>query len=254
MRIISPFHDYYDSAMATGTDEQSVFLRRSSSDPLPTGHAFEVWNHPLKRWVERVQGAHLGPFGDMLVGRLQREKTAEPGLVMFAGRLFPFIAVQETAQANDPTYVWTLDELVAWLAARGEKLGERRSFWGDRKTEEERATAWFGWRGHDVTPEMAQAQVALVLIEDHGFRWGRAQRPGELVINPRLEPYGFARQLDPWTAYQELSMFVEGVLRHPDPVMEPITDQDRLAQHGFDHWSFRKMPAPATPRRKKDRA
>lgn len=249
MRIISPFHDYYDSAMATGTDERSVFLRRPEGNALPTGHAMTIWENPLKPWVQRVQAAHVDPFGDMVVGRRQREKTADPGLVLFAGRAYPFMAVQETARDDEPTFVWSLDELVAWLAERGEKLEERRRPWGGKKTDKQRMEEWFACRGADVTEAMAKAHVAIVLIEDHGFVWGRTQKAGQMIINPRLEPYGFARQLDPWTAYQELSMFVEGVLRHPDPVTEPISDQDRLVQHGFDHWSFRKLPEPSAPRK-----
>lgn len=249
MRIISPFHDYYDSAMATGTDERSVFLRRPEGLALPTGHALSVWDHPLKPWVQRAQASHAGPFGDMVVGRRQREKIVEPGLVLFAGRAYPFMAVQDLLHDHDPTFVWSLNELMAWLAVRGEKLEEHRRYWGSKKTERQRMEEWFAYRGADATDAMAKAQVAIALIEDHSFVWGGARKPGQMIINPRLEPYGFARQLDPWTAYQELSMFVEGVLRHPDPVTEPISDQDRLVQHGFDHWSFRKLPEPSAPRK-----
>jgi hypothetical protein len=46
--------------------------------------------------------------------------------------------------------------------------------------------------------------------------------------------------MDPFTLFQELSMFV-GNLPQPGPPMVQITDPDiKIAKHGFDKWSFRR--------------
>jgi hypothetical protein len=47
--------------------------------------------------------------------------------------------------------------------------------------------------------------------------------------------------MDPFTLFQELSMFVGGVLpRNPNPMVEITDDKVKVAKHGFDKWSFRK--------------
>lgn len=61
------------------------------------------------------------------------------------------------------------------------------------------------------------------------------------VINPCLKRVEFFRCKDAYTVYQELDMFISGVLGEPGVPMVEITDKDRIKQHGFDEWSFRKI-------------
>jgi hypothetical protein len=63
-----------------------------------------------------------------------------------------------------------------------------------------------------------------------------------LIINPVLNDFEFIKVIDPVTAYQEISMWIGGVLPKSDNAMINITDEDRIKQHGFDKRSFRKDP------------
>jgi hypothetical protein len=65
-------------------------------------------------------------------------------------------------------------------------------------------------------------------------------------VNPaNLRSMEFYKALDAFTAHQELSMWIGGVLSGLARPMVAITD-DRVkaAKHGFDEWSFRKPPSP----------
>ena len=56
-----------------------------------------------------------------------------------------------------------------------------------------------------------------------------------------LKEIGFAKAVDPYTLFQELSMWIGGVLPRPGADMVEITDQKIKAHKaGFDKWSFRK--------------
>jgi hypothetical protein len=49
----------------------------------------------------------------------------------------------------------------------------------------------------------------------------------------------FQKVLDPFTAYQELEMWISGVLgQNPQPL--EVSDEVKIQQHGFNEWSFRK--------------
>jgi hypothetical protein len=68
-----------------------------------------------------------------------------------------------------------------------------------------------------------------------------------IVKNPCLRNFGFEKVKDPYTAYQEISMFIGNELaKQVDP--QPLSDKDRLIAHGMDPvWSFRN---PDKPKRK----
>lgn len=64
---------------------------------------------------------------------------------------------------------------------------------------------------------------------------------GAFYLNPRLQDYQFAKVIDPFQAYQQISMYIGGVLGkgNPEP---PVIDNDTLIEiKGFcPKTSFRK--------------
>jgi hypothetical protein len=62
-----------------------------------------------------------------------------------------------------------------------------------------------------------------------------------IVYNPRLMDYHFYREVDAVSAFQEISMFISGVLGGQSPKLVQLSDKDLIAKRGFDKWSFRKM-------------
>ncbi|MFW6246988.1 MAG: hypothetical protein ACOC22_02310 [bacterium] len=63
------------------------------------------------------------------------------------------------------------------------------------------------------------------------------------IINPVLKDYQFYKVFDSFTAFQEIQMYVSGVLGVGENPMIEISDKDKITQHGFDpKWSFRKEP------------
>jgi len=63
------------------------------------------------------------------------------------------------------------------------------------------------------------------------------------IINPNLNEYKFYRVFDSFRAFQEIQMFISGVLGTKEKETIEINDKDKIIQHGFDYkWSFRKEP------------
>lgn len=63
-----------------------------------------------------------------------------------------------------------------------------------------------------------------------------------LVLNPNLKKMGFQTAVDPYTAFQEIMMYISGVLGTPSNPMVAVSEKTKVAKHGFDKWSFRKPP------------
>jgi hypothetical protein len=61
-----------------------------------------------------------------------------------------------------------------------------------------------------------------------------------LYINPILNDFHFYKVFDAYAAYQEVAMYVGGVLLSKTNPIPEVSDQIRLESHGFDKHSFRK--------------
>jgi len=83
---------------------------------------------------------------------------------------------------------------------------------------------------------MIDHRISIMVEED---------RPREsdryYAINPdSLKRIGFAKALDPYTAFQELSMWIGGILGGTSPeIVRIIDDKVLIENHGYDKHSFR---------------
>jgi hypothetical protein len=64
----------------------------------------------------------------------------------------------------------------------------------------------------------------------------------QFIVNPLLKGYEFYKIFDAFQAFQEVSMFMGGVLGRGEKDIVEVADKYKIAQHGFDKWSFRKEP------------
>ena len=70
--------------------------------------------------------------------------------------------------------------------------------------------------------------------------WRDGKHCDILTINPELKPLEFYRRYDCYQCYQEISMYVGGVLGNANPSIPHIDDKTMAEAKGFDKYSFRK--------------
>lgn len=73
------------------------------------------------------------------------------------------------------------------------------------------------------------------LDADHWKKW-------KIIVNPQLSVYEFYKMKDSYTAYQELDMYMSGVLGVGEAATIDISDEVKKQQKGFDNWSFKTLP------------
>ena len=61
-------------------------------------------------------------------------------------------------------------------------------------------------------------------------------------LNPHYNDYEFYKVFDSFTAFQEIQMFMGGVLGSGEKEIVEVADKYKIGQHGFDKWSFRREP------------
>ncbi len=241
MRIISKTRDYYDAAQAQGQDRSLVFLREfSESSPDQ-----RLGDHPAALLPFRNHAFAVSP-GNIQLPRnpaLYDVASVAPGFVLFAGKLYPFAQVyasrwgitgRPTASSVDRVcydmadFIQTMSTLEYDVEAHNKF--KHHLFKPDRVGS---WSAFFEMKGNTRMEAFAVEQRKPVLS------WCRAG--DHLQVNPSLAQLQFFRVFDAWQAFQELSMFM-GNLANPDNNQVVIADKHRIAQHGFDEYSFRKLP------------
>lgn len=221
MRIIGG-KDYYDTAMAYGADPDLVFDRTGftvDEDDCPFFTDFGLELKYKGRWYDRRRNDGI---------------NFKIVTVFFAGKLYAGIRVYEN-YLTGTKFFWDEEKFLAYLEENDFKIGEKTWIWNAHKTTE------FEFMKRDADKkELDWAVTNKVAIATH-IEENRGSKKRYWTCNSaNLKDVGFPKVLDPYTAFQELSMFVGGVLpRDPNPMVE-LTEKEVVAKHGFNKWSFRR--------------
>ena len=79
-----------------------------------------------------------------------------------------------------------------------------------------------------------------IFLYDSGCS-GHWYEKSKFIINPVLNEYDFYKVFDSFNAFQEIQMFIGGVLGTNKNSLIEISDKDKIISRGFDYkWSFRK--------------
>ena len=275
MRIISKFKDYYDTALALGHDEHVTFVRETQEyvgNKVPEEFLFMLG-----------QGYDSTTFQDI------KSKTVEnviltPHTIAFCGKLYRGIILTNTYRGGiyrEPTHNFfydleSLEEALSRKTKEGLKLrdkepvvhigkpsGIRTKADRYRKAREHvslkyRKAVEEYFRGGVIDTHrdfFIEKKVAIAVsnqsVNSPRYCWGSEMyiREYGLIINPELSDWQFYKVLDAYQAFQELEMFLGGVLAGEDNPMAGISDRDLAKAKGYDCMSFRKEP---TKRKRKE--
>lgn len=224
MRIIGG-HDYYDTAMAFGADREVVFARTKSSDMKCTLAAPEriyPWE-PLDE-----NGRNFNKAGSLIL---------LPLFIYVAGIKYTGVRLVEDGLKNKEHYFWKFNDLVNYLATKGAHLKRSRPQYKSRwRDHSQQISDHFSQSGSTGEREICIENgivVATLLKKENKWQWR--------VNGDNLKDFEFYRCLDPYKCYQEIAMYVGGVLPRKGAEMATISDKSKIKKHGMDKWSFRKM-------------
>lgn len=235
MLIVSKFHDYYDVVLKqTGVDKTCVYNRETKSIE---GTKEEQKALERKAW---------GKKGEKRKEWRPYEYVLE-AVVGFAGELHPLIIHtfdehDESIAPPSTTFLYDLEECKEFL---DEKFPETR------KTDNDKKFRW-SWQ-----LDMSDASLGeffegrkvkcfdRIFLEHKAPCFIATSCTGNnaiIEINPNLKEYKFFKVKDPYTAFQEIYMYLSGVIGMADRDTAEVGNDDRLAQRGFTKYSFRKDP------------
>lgn len=238
MKIVSPFRDFYDRALAYGHDEHTVYVRKTE----------ELYNSHdgVLRDVKTFSHLMLDFCMNDIRGHNDSTISFATIQILFCGKMYRGIQITSKPHWSRPggdtrtdTY-YDGDALINAVVNLGgvvdldyKKSG--RMWWGRKFFYENSLREWLAVQGDERYLEFAITNNLISVVIDGGA-------PNRVVNNPKLSDYDFFRAIDPVTAYQELDMFISGVLASAGKPMVVTEDKYRIQAAGFDKASFRKSP------------
>ncbi|ELP5901924.1 hypothetical protein QTV49_003925 [Vibrio vulnificus] len=264
MKIISKHKDFFDSALSYGGHEDNslIFNRKSEAIRVTVTEIFgdrcpplEISGHSSMRWMRsgyRCKGVS-GLF--------------DFGVIIFCAKAYPYAQVKVENSVR-----WCLmthqkqevEQILMQNAVKVDPFDHRITFYTlesamrliqsiakyfsftDTEVEEFRVLfdgfcQSFGgsryFNGDSVHRKFG-APYMVVPVTYYGIS---NRDPVDVVLNPILGNFQFAKVLDPCLTFQEIEMYLSGVMGIVDKPTVVISDEDKLVAKGFDDLSFKKV-------------
>lgn len=239
MRVISKEEDYYDGVQAIAMDKSVVYKRdRRSVDYNEVPHYEKmIYMKDIQRTLKKEKKPRdiANPY-EMV--------NVMPFWVIFCGRLYFGAKVsipQEKDRSKKVKFFYDPEELGEFMEENtvyksiDNKIHNsinRRRVWGVVPLMEQ-----MDQNGSErFWNELANKQIVVAA------GYPGIERKAEFEVNPLLKEYGFYQVRDSWTAFQEISQWVGGVIPEQENETVDVSDNELKQAKGFDGWSFRRMP------------
>jgi len=259
VRIISKFRDYYDNVgVGYDTDPKRVYMRKPK----------ELDSDDFKNLIGILQ-----KMPSFLVDRTYSEPT---GLIAFCGKAYPYyyfsngrpslesesrekalihcysfetvLKFWKEQAAEDKAKNWVNTEAQSAVKALTDPEEDRYGGYVFKSSLREDTWERFTQEtSFDVSDDVFRRADSPII---HIYRTSGKGYHFEAFSNPRLNEMQFASVVDPYTAYQELEMFLgTNLVNQMDPDVH-VPDVVKAESHGFNKFSFRKDPSKKGKRRK----
>jgi len=273
MHITGAIKDYYDSAMSLGIDKELIFVRNSSIHHFDGDNAdlYNIYKNYLcvpttSTW--RKGGRYKPNFKldrHWMIGGKSCNSydniDFDPFVIFFCGKVYRGVKVfftyshkkQHEFKAPHHVYVYTKQHAEALLTTHTEEIedynyNKRNTFEQETISKIANYVSINGEFNDEVAEYMYNHKIAYFLMSSNEKEYS-SYLTGTVEFHPLLKNLQFVKIVDPYTAFQEISMFVGNTPRDPN-MMVVLTDKEELIKKGFDNMSFKKEPTKKNKRGK----
>lgn len=245
MLIISKFHDYYDNINSLGIDKTVVYNRTTSEMVVPK---------EIKKYFQGL----LNEFREVNLDRYSNTKDAEIilNIIGFCGRIYPFFTMRqfkerEKEEISREYGFETADVLKFIKNKRLEDVARsgfrKKYYWQQQRAKLSKTNLDYFFKkldGRQIKDEpFFEMKSPVFCYQGPIFTapWSFRDE-SKMIVNPSLSDFGFYKKIDSFTAFQEIYMYLSGVLGIDQKETIEIKDQDMLIKKGFDSKSSFRHP------------
>lgn len=240
MRIIGG-KDFYDINISFGQDPKNILIRNSfdKSEPINSKKIPESFSKKIS-----------------IKTNANYEYNIKPLHVFIAGKIYGFVYITKHnsyryGPISEEIFIWDKETLIKEfkkinIEIKKREKNDNNSYYSkkynriyldnldeffERKITKEEETFFIDNKIWSCIPDLEN------IIYNREEIWK--------INTDGLEKIKFNKKIDPYTLYQEISMWNSNVLtKTEEDKMVKIKDEKTLIKkHGFDNWSFKKMPS-----------
>lgn len=232
MYIISKQKDYYDGVAGTmGVDKMIVYNRQ----------LIDVEECDIPKEFKRMQNSQTWRLENPFLLHYNTKKESKydhvyPFVIGFCGKLYVGWRFNYKVKNPNSFYEETKTDIVY-----------------DHKIAEELIHPYFREKtimnrvsyieNFDAMNVFSQFNTPVFVLDEHYGFGTYYKSESYFVVNPILDVYQFYKKFNSFDAFQEVSMFIGGVLGSNENKTVEIEDKYKISQYGYDKWSFRKEPS-----------
>jgi len=246
MYIISKNKDYYDGVVGTtGVDKTIVYEREPVIEEDP--HKFIEPFTARKSWSRRDRTPFNTFQSSYPIKRSSIYEASSGFIVGFCGKLY--IGWKFYREVTNEHYNTDMETFITYDLEFIKKEVVNRSWEGNLINDIDYI---LGYNPMEIFRKLKTPIFIYDSDYDRKFI-KRYRRNDVLITNPTLKDYEFYKVMDSYTAFQEIQMFIGGVLGIGEKEIVEVEDKYKIAQHGFDNNSFRRSKANGKKRPQSDR-
>ena len=238
------FNDYYDGVVGTtGVDKTIVYERKTVIEEDP--HKFIQPFTGIRSWVKRDKTS-FHSIDKHPVEKLSIYMASSPFIVGFCGKLYIgwkfYQNIEDSFATNMNTFITYDLEFI--------KKEVVNASWGGNLIDDIDNILTYN------SIEIFRKLKTPIFIYDTDYdrKFIKRNSPSKaLITNPILRDYQFYKVMDSYAAFQEIQMFIGGVLGVGEKEIVEVEDKYKITQYGFDKFSFRRGKANGKKRPQSDR-
>jgi hypothetical protein len=227
MKIISPFKDFYDFPTAfAGASTEPLFIRETKTSEWPKLSDYRNW-----KLLPHIPDSP--ERGCCEIEYIQNNRLLEASLTQcllgVCGKIYEVVEFYPYGENLPCSLIFSPEDLLQYqnLVPSSYTYSFTNLFFRQDKTKRfDKRDKWFQVRQDDDPFLSLNAPFFLAILS--GPNW-------KLQTNPNLIQYSLQKKFDPMQIYQEIEMYIGGVLVQRDKA--PLTtgnDKVIAAQKGFD--------------------
>ena len=245
MRIVSTFNDYYDSVQNLGHDKSLTFVRKLHSykytdKKLPQVIADFYTNSYTYQKVNKEYYDSWLFYRSFIVKKIVDNRLLtitynfHKFIVFFCGKMYPGVKCYynngEYGRPINTTCFYNYESLFQFIQTNEIEINTYRKY--EIEVDKMLKSLFEGYK--ENTEWLIANKITIAVIDN---------KPEEIIINPSLKFYDFYKVQDAYTAFQNIEMYMGGVLPSPPNFMIEVEDKYKITGHGFDpKYGFRKRP------------
>ena len=157
-------------------------------------------------------------------------------IIMFAGKIYPMVCIHMEKNEDRNTrdnWFYSMEEIEEFFEkyTMSFRHNRGRHFFGENS--EKNLRNFFSTNySVDSYTFLVENKISICVVSRDNIKF-----------NVKLSDYDFYKKFDTYTAYQELDMWISGILSYPQNIMLEVDDKIKVTKHGFDNkYSFRTRP------------